>query len=170
MKAVKFNINKTLKWLTLKCNRLRTVLEQRKFYVDNGAKSATFVKSEKLQTEPDQGGLLVYAAGMLAEYISRELNEKLAVHLGLEALMPKPKAKPPPTASNKRKSTSDGSAVTTKRIKSLCDTDDGDEIMSDVSTPPPVPSPKEKKQSAKDKAMVKAASGTKSIMSFFKKK
>lgn len=124
-----------------------------------GAKSATFVKSEKLQTEPDNGGLLAYAVGMIGEYVSEELCEKLLIHLGLESLKPK---------AHKRKSTADA-VSSTKRIKSLTDVDD---IGTEEKFVPPTPSPKavEKKQTAKAKAMVKAASGSKSIMSFFKKK
>lgn len=84
---------------------------------------------------------------------------RLLVHLGLESLKPK---------AHKRKSSADAIS-STKRAKSLTDFDD---IGTEEKFVPPTPSPKqvEKKQSAKEKAMVKAATGSKSIMSFFKKK
>lgn len=35
-------------------------LEEKKFYVEGGAKSETYIKSEKLQTDPDLGKPIIH--------------------------------------------------------------------------------------------------------------
>lgn len=101
--------------------------------------------------------LLSYAFGIVGEYIGYDLFDKLSQRLGLEKLKP--------AEAGKRKSLMNLEHSTLKRIKSE------EEILlpniEQVITPP---RPVEKKQSAKDIKMAKAASGTKSISSFFAKK
>lgn len=86
-----------------------------------------------------------------------ELCEKLSNHLGLEKLKP--------VVAGKRKSLMDLEHKTLKRVKSEEDITLND--VKQVISPPPV---KEKKVSTKEKQLAKAASGTKSISSFFSKK
>lgn len=91
---------------------------------------------------------------MLSEYISKDLSEKLSAHLGLEKVN-----------SNvlKRKSLVQLENKVLKRIKSE------EDISLDVDSRPTAESPA-RKVSAKEKSLAKAASGTKSISSFFSKK
>lgn len=103
------------------------------------------------------GEFLSYAFGIVSDYITFDLCEKLSDHLGLEKL----KA----AVAGKRKSLIELEHNTLKRIKS-------EEDFSMVNLEPVI-SPvaaKEKKVSTKEKKMAKAATGTKSISSFFTKK
>lgn len=97
--------------------------------------------------------MLSYAFGIVSEYIKSDLADKLAEHLGLEKVK-----------ANKRKPEVDSEKKSTKRMK----TESADSI-ADIK-PAINGTPKEKKVSAKEKQLVKAASGTKSIASFFTKK
>lgn len=105
--------------------------------------------------------LLSYAFGMVSDYITLDLCEKLSTHLGLEKI----KA----AAPGKRRSLIELENNTLKRVKS-------EEDFSAVSTETtmsstsPLATIQEKKTSAKEKRLAKAASGTKSISSFFSKK
>lgn len=99
--------------------------------------------------------MLSYAFGIVSDYIKSDLSDKLAEHLGLE----KVKA----IASSKRKSSPRSEAKPIKRVKT-------EEDYNSNENSPVVNMPKEKKVSAKEKQMLKAASGTKSISSFFTKK
>lgn len=103
-------------------------------------------------------GLMVYSVGIIGEYISQELSEKLLTHLGLDAVKLK---------AHKRKSTVDATAL---NVSKRCKDDLLDESLEDIRDVKTAAKPVEKKVSAKEKAMVKAASGSKNIMSFFKKK
>ena len=98
-----------------------------------------------------------YAFGIVSDYITLELCEKLSDHLGFEKVK---------TASGKRKAMIELENTTLKRIKSEEDFAAANMLETVISPP----SAKEKKVSAKEKAMAKAASGTKSISSFFTKK
>lgn len=100
---------------------------------------------------------LSYAYGIVCDYITLELCEKLSDHLGLEKIKP--------VAAGKRKSLIELENNTLKRLKS--EENFADANMLETVSPP---SMKEKKVSTKDKKLAKAASGTKSISSFFAKK
>lgn len=174
MRAFQYDEVKTLKWLKLKCRNLCTELQAKNFHI--GAKSAYFIKSEKFDNDPTKNGMtsmsqhtvrqiksyffqkstvegefLAYAFGMVCEYIPASLVNQLSAHLGLEKINPL-----------KRKSMNDLEHKALKRVKSQ-------EDMSLMLEKKPAVVP-EKKVSAKEKKMAKAASGTKSISSFFKKK
>lgn len=187
MKAFKYNETKTLSWLSVKCKKLASELKKSNFHI--GAKSLNYVKTEKADNNAQNGKyrclhsirfsyilkavvhfihllnfffyvffslddeLLLYAFGIVSDYISLDLCEKLSEHLGLE----KAKAAIP----GKRKSLIELEHNTLKRVKS-----EEDFSVASVETP----SVKEKKVSAKEKKMAKAASGTKSISAFFSKK
>lgn len=103
---------------------------------------------------------LSYAFGMVSDYITFDLCEKLSTHLGLE----KVKA----AAPGKRKSLIELENNTLKRVKS-----EEDFSAANIDTMPPskpLATVQEKKTSTKEKQLAKAASGTKSISSFFMKK
>lgn len=70
LKAVKYNEEKTLHWLAFKCDKLITKLEEQKIYVEGGAKSETYVKSEKLQTDPDLGNSIINTNTMLFDVVN----------------------------------------------------------------------------------------------------
>lgn len=99
--------------------------------------------------------MLSYAFGIVSDYIKPDLSDKLAEYLGLEKVKP--------ISSNKRKSSAESETKTVKRIKT-------EEDYHSNENSPIMNTPKEKKVSAKEKQMIKAASGTKSISSFFTKK
>lgn len=119
------------------------------------------IKTEIIYVSVDSE-MLSYAVGIVSEYIKPDLAEKLMSHLGLE----KAKAL---ASSNKRKSVVDSPTdqKDVKRIKTELLDESFDENKSDVGN---VFAAKEKKISAKEKQLAKAASGTKSISSFFMKK
>lgn len=140
--AFKFNEEKLMNWLYQKCIRLEQALgKERKF-----SRSHNFVKEEK-ENERQAGEMLQYAHGIISDYLSLDLSKKLSVRVGI------PEEKIP----NKRKSTAELEISQIKKIK-----------KEEIHETTPIKS-MEKKVSAKSKALAKAASGTKSIASFFKK-
>lgn len=140
--AYKYNEEKLLDWLRRKCVRLEQALgKERKF-----SRSHNFVKEEK-ENERQAGEMLLYAHGIMSDYLSLEHSRKLSIAVGI------PEEKP----QNKRKSTAELEVSQIKKIK-----------KEEIHETTPI-KPVEKKVSAKSKALAKAASGTKSIASFFKK-
>lgn len=159
--AFKYNEEKTLNWLEKKTRILANYFKEINMYVGQGAVSATFVKSEKLETTTDDLSAVRYAHGIISDYISLELSEKLAKKLNL----------PDETeASKKRKSLVELEKPNSKKNK-LNNSGVKLEIMEE-SFDENVPGKKvvEKKVTIKDKALAKAAGGTRSISSFFSKK
>lgn len=143
--------------------KIRTVIETRKIQI-----SDTFPATKHtFYVDPffgyplslTDGEFLSYAFGILSEYLTIDLCEKLSQRLGLE----KPQAAQP---GNKRKSLIELEHKSLKRVKSEEDFSAGDlePIVRPLAIVP------EKKLTAKDVKMAKAASGTKSISSFFSKK
>lgn len=104
----------------------------------------------------DHKEYLTYSYGIVSEYIPKELSDKLGTQLGVE------QAKP--ITTGKRKSSGNLTDQSTlKRLKS-------EENVSIIDMKPDIAAIKEKKATTKEKQMAKAASGTKSISSFFMKK
>lgn len=97
------------------------------------------------------GEILAYAFGIVSEYIPSTIATQLSAHLGLEKINPL-----------KRKSLNELEHKVLKRVKSQEDLS----LLMDMKPAPMA----EKKVSTKEKKLAKAASGTKSISSFFKKK
>lgn len=154
LKAFIYNEEKTLKWLKKKFTLIKESLRDQKI-ISSGASSMNFVKSS-LDTETvDEDSLTEAALGILSEYISLDLIDKLDSFYGVSE-----KSKEP--ISQKRKSEA-GKEGDKKRIKI-----EEQENLLDESPPtankPPV------KASTKTKAFEKAAKGSKSISSFFTKK
>lgn len=159
--AFKYNEDKTLNWLEKKTRVLAKYFKEINMYVGQGAVSATFVKSEKLETATDDLLAVRYAHGIISDYISLELSEKLAKHLNIPDESTE--------ASKKRKSLAELEKPNVKKNKLNLDVKS--EIMEE-SFDENVPMKKvvEKKVTIKDKALAKAAGGTRSISSFFTKK
>lgn len=159
--AFKYNEEKTLNWLEKKTRILAKYFKEINLYVGQGAVSATFVKSEKLETNTDELSAVRYAHGIISDYVSLELSEKLAKQLEL----------PDETteASKKRKSLAELEKPNVKKNKLNADVKS--EIMEEsFDENVPVKKVVEKKVTVKDKALAKAAGGTRSISSFFTKK
>uniref|UniRef100_A0AAG5DD77 Ribonuclease H2 subunit B n=1 Tax=Anopheles atroparvus TaxID=41427 RepID=A0AAG5DD77_ANOAO len=146
--AYKYNESKALAWLVAKCQRLSGVVGKQD---GSAARSMNYVKEEKEnEKEEDAGVALLTAYGILSDYLSLEISRKLATALGFPE---------DENISKKRKSAIDLESAVVKKIK-----------KEDIHETTPIKLPAaEKKVSAKTKALAKAASGSKSISSFFKK-
>lgn len=158
LNAYKINEEKLMGWLEKKSERVAEVLKSKNIHVTGGSVSATFVKSSTDAVAPKEA-YLKYAHGIVSEYLSEDLSAKLYQHLKL----------PPEEASAmKRKSVAATEQKDAKKIKL-----DGENSSGDASKSDAVDLTKSEKQpekvSAKDKARQKAAQGSKSITSFFKK-
>lgn len=157
--AYKFNEEKTMEWLQKKVDRVAEILKQKGIHVSQGAVSANFVKSSKHESGT-AAEYLKYAHGIVSEYLAEDLAKKLAQHLNL----------PEEVEQKKRKLASPKDPVDEKRHKK--DVQESESLPRNgaldltkpekpLKTPPP---------SKKELARQKAAAGSKSITSFFKKK
>ncbi|XP_076244400.1 ribonuclease H2 subunit B [Calliopsis andreniformis] len=157
LQAYKFNEEKTLVWLQKKVERVAHVLKQKGVHVSQGAVCATYVKSAKLENASEME-YLKYAHGIVSEYLPEDLSKKLAQYLNVVD----------ETDIKKRKLSSPKENVDEKRPKK-----DSTEIES-VLKPKTDSIKSEKPQkisiSKKELSRQKAAAGSKSITSFFKKK
>ena len=109
-------------------------------------------------SEPDV--YLKYAHGLVSEYLTDDLSMKLLAALGLPEEILEDKS-----SSTKRKSSQD--KVDNKRMKTETEVMDLSQIPKEKEKSN---SEKPKLLSAKEKSMIKAASKTKPITSFFKRK
>ncbi|XP_049279998.1 ribonuclease H2 subunit B [Anopheles funestus] len=148
--AFKYNETKTLEWLVSKCHRLSRVVSKQE---GPASRSLNYIKEEKeneTEVEEDEKATLHTALGIIADYLSLELGRKLSTALGFPE---------DENISKKRKSIVDLESAVVKKLK-----------KEDIHETTPVKLPgAEKKVTAKAKALAKAASGSKSISSFFKK-
>lgn len=155
LKAFMYNEEKTLKWLKKKFAAIKESLRDQNI-ISTGATSMNFVKSSADIEAIDEDSLAEAALGIVSEYISLDLIDKLDEFYGISL-----KSKEP--IAQKRKSEVGGKDGDRKRIKM-----EERENLPDTS---PVNVPKaQPKITAKTKAMEKAAKGSKSINSFFTKK
>ncbi|XP_076663341.1 ribonuclease H2 subunit B isoform X1 [Andrena cerasifolii] len=158
LQAFKFNEEKTLIWLQKKVERVADVLKQKGIHVSQGAISATYVKSTKLENASEME-YLKYAHGIVSEYLSEDLSKKLAQHLNIAD----------ETEIKKRKLSSPKENTDEKRPKK--DTTENESVLK-PKTLDLTKSEKPQKTtiSKKELSRQKAAAGSKSITSFFKKK
>ncbi|XP_012226478.1 ribonuclease H2 subunit B [Linepithema humile] len=158
LQAFKFNEEKSLKWLQKKVERVADVLKQKGVHVSQGAVSATYVKSTKFEIDTE-AEYLKYAHGIVSEYLAEDLSKKLAQHLNI-----------PDEAENKK-----------RKLNSPKDGSDEKKVKKDSFEENPTPKPKTKNlkpekvqkiapPGKKELARQKAATGSKSITNFFKKK
>ncbi|XP_026814155.1 ribonuclease H2 subunit B [Rhopalosiphum maidis] len=144
-----YNENNTLEWLTPKINKVAKVLITQQINVNqNAAISSSFKLSETSINSTDEQ-YKRYAYDIISEYLHIDIQKSLLKHLGLPEIV----------ECNKRKA--DENSDVNKRTKFIkVDYEEMPHKVEKTITP---------KLTAKDKALKKAATGTKSISSFFKK-
>ncbi|XP_043792886.1 ribonuclease H2 subunit B [Apis laboriosa] len=157
LQAYKFNEEKTLIWLRKKVERVVEVLKQKGIHVSQGAISATYVKSAKHETVSEME-YLKYAHGIVSEYLAEDLSKKLAQYLNILD----------ETENKKRKLNSPKDNSDEKRSKK--DTSENESVLKPKTSESTKLEKPQKTIGKKELARQKAASGSKSITSFFKKK
>ncbi|CAG9107456.1 unnamed protein product [Plutella xylostella] len=162
IKAYKYNEEKTLSWLEQRVRRVATVLKDKNIHVRSGAVSATFIASQVDGEAINEEFYLKYAHGLVSEYLEDDLMEALEKRFNftpelVETLAKKRKSEAQSHSPNKK----------TKHDTSVEDLKESS-ILSPTQNLPDLK--KQKPISAKEKARQKAASGTKTISSFFTKK
>ncbi|KAK0078998.1 hypothetical protein PV325_001865 [Microctonus aethiopoides] len=161
LQAYKYNEEKTLAWLQKKVERVTEILRQKSVHVAQGAVSATYVKSSSKYEAGTDSEYLRYAHGIVSEYLTEELAKKLLHYLNLpdevENKMKRKLLNPKEGPEEKRPKKEPLEIDNSSRTRAL-----------DLTKPekPQKPLPLTKK----DLARQKAATGSKSISSFFKKK
>ncbi|KOB72288.1 Ribonuclease H2 subunit B [Operophtera brumata] len=161
LKAYKYNEDKTLSWLEERVRKLAKVLRAKNIHVTSGAVSATFITSNAGNGAIDEEFYLKYAFGVISEYLEDQLVKQLEEKF---------KFKPDLVESvgNKRKSEVDSNEKN-KKIKCDASLDENKNGLMDISKLK-TPEKKLKPLTVKEKARQKAASGSKTISSFFTKK
>ncbi|CAH2099662.1 unnamed protein product [Euphydryas editha] len=162
LKAYKYNEENTLLWLESKVRKVAEFLKKKNIHVTAGAVSATFVSSSVNNDTVDEEFYLKYANGIISEYLQDDIIEKLEKSFDFKTELIE-------HIGNKRKSEVE-SNETNKRIKH---DDSNNDVSDDIKIPVNNQTPETKKPktlTAKEKARQKAASGTKTISSFFCKK
>ncbi|XP_026484475.1 ribonuclease H2 subunit B [Vanessa tameamea] len=160
LKAYKYNEEKTLIWLESRVRKLAEKLKEKNVHVTSGAVSATFVSSSANNEHVDEEFYLKYANGIISEYLEDDIIEKLEKCFDFKTELIE-------YIGNKRKSEAEG-IETNKRIKHETNDDPEDIKMTLNNSVTEMKKPKT--LSAKEKARQKAATGTKTISSFFSKK
>lgn len=142
-----------------KTERVAEILKQKNIHVTSGgAISATFVKSSR--NEPsDSESYLRYAHGIVSEYLMDDLSHKLLRYLNLPEEAQNPNLKRKSSSMSlpeaKKSKFEEENKATTPNVLDLSKPES--KILKTPS------------QASKDKARAKAATGSKSISSFFKK-
>lgn len=159
LQAFKYNEEKTLSWLKRKVERVSDILKQKGVHVSQGAISATYVKSTKFETGSEID-YLKYAHGIVSEYLAEDLTKKLAQHLNI----------PDEIESKKRKLSSPKDTMEEKRSKKDANEEESVPKARALDLTKPEKLQKTTTIGKKELARQKAAMGSKSITSFFKKK
>ena len=154
LKAFLFSEEKTLKWLKKKFTLTQESLRNQSI-VSSGVSSMNFVKSSIDHGAVDEEAITETALGIISEYISLDLIEKLDEVNGISKKSLDP-------ISQKRKSEVDIINGDRKKIKI--------EEQENLDAKQPNVVKKEVKITTKSKALEKAAKGSKAINSFFTKK
>lgn len=132
-------------------------MKQKNIHVTSGAASATFVKSAKEDTA-DNESYLRYAHGIVSEYLMDDLSQKLLKYLNL----------PEDASINLKRKITSNMQSESKKLKIEEEKGNTSSNVLDLSKPD-IKAIKQPIQTSKEKARSKAASGSKSITSFFKK-
>jgi len=149
----KYDENKCLKWLQERVEAVKKVLMEQKVDLSAGATSLIY----QANVDATSVEYTRFALGIVCEYLSEDLVEKLTACLNL----PEPER---PAAPAKRQSEgAPGKVPPAKKIKHEGPTEDYSKDAKKEKG-------KEVELNAKQKALAKSAEGTKNIMSFFKKK
>lgn len=162
LKAYKYNETKTLDWLESRVRKLAKVLKDKNIHVTSGAASATFITSSINQDYLDNEFYIKFAHEIISEYLQDDLIALLKKKLDIkpeiiENLVKKRKSEVSELAVDKKRSKCNSVDVDPKESFVIPD------IISDVNVKKSAP------LTAKEKSRQKAASGTKTISSFFKK-
>ncbi|XP_013193203.2 ribonuclease H2 subunit B [Amyelois transitella] len=160
MKAYKYNEEKTLNWLETRVRKLSNVLREKNIHVTSGAVSATFVASNLSNNKVDEEFYLRYALGIVSEYLQDDLVELLEKQFDFKPDLIE-------VVGNKRKSDASDLNVH-KKLK--CQHEKSEDIENALNNSNSTETKKQKTLTAKEKARQKAASGTKTISSFFTNK
>ncbi|XP_053600842.1 ribonuclease H2 subunit B [Plodia interpunctella] len=163
MKAYKYNEEKTLTWLETRVRKLSKVLRDKNINVTSGAVSATFVTSNIDSDTVDEEFYLRYAHGMVSEYLQDDLAEHLENRFNFKPDLIE-------AVGKKRKSEAADMIDVNKKFKCESQNISDIENVLNNSNSSFTEIKKPKILSAKEKARQKAASGTKTISSFFTKK
>lgn len=148
-----FNEEKTVKWLKKKFELIKDVLKAENV-ISLGSTSMNFIKSSLGASSAENDSIEEAALGIISEYISHDLIEKLDHYYGISEKMKEP--------NQKRKLEVVASDSDRKRIKIEEQENIQDATTKNVKAPPKI--------TTKSKALEKAAKGSKSISSFFAKK
>lgn len=155
-KYFKYNPQRTLAWLAVKAKNLAERMKKESIYCGFSSLSQNYKKSEATQTV-EEVDYLRSACDIVGSYVDLSVYEELTEYLGIKELETK-------VANNKRKSMNSENGLSKKiKLEELCSDDNLE------ASPKAVVPVKEKKVTAKEKALAKGAKGTKSISSFFKK-
>jgi hypothetical protein len=150
----KYDSDLCLGWLEGRVEQVAKVLQEQRIDLTGGAAALSY--KQENSSAPKLTEYTRYSFGIISEYLSSDLSEKLRERLNL----PEPE-KP----SVKRQSDVSSGGPPSKKLKTTKEEPDED-YSKDYKKGPG----KEGDKSAKQKALAKSAEGTKNIMSFFKKK
>ncbi|XP_055920645.1 ribonuclease H2 subunit B [Eupeodes corollae] len=155
-KYFKYNSNRTIAWLAVKVKNLVQRLKKESIYCGVSSLSQNYKKSEVTQTV-EEVDYLRNACDIVGSCVDLSVHEELKQYLGIKEIENK-------AANNKRKSVNSENGLA-KKIK----LEEGCPENNIEESPKPAAPVKEKKITAKEKALAKGAKGSKSISSFFKK-
>lgn len=152
LKFYRYSQERTLVWLKKKIDRTVAVLKKKNISVGEGVKSSTYIRV-KTESDGHEEDYLLYAHGLISEYLSEDLSNALRKHLQLPELKSPKETEPP---SKKRK-------LSDKPVEA------GEDYTkfnsADFARKPP------KKMTAAQKTLAKAdKSGMKPMSSFFSPK
>lgn len=99
LKFYRYSQERTLVWLKKKVDRTVAALKKRNISVGEGVKSSTYIRV-KTESDGHDEDYLLYAHGLISEYISEDLSSALRKHLQLPELTSPKETEPP---SKKRK-------------------------------------------------------------------
>ncbi|XP_065211198.1 ribonuclease H2 subunit B [Planococcus citri] len=151
----KYNEEKTMQWLEKKVNKVSDVLERKGIHVGTAsAASNTYVIS--MNKKESHENYVRYAHGIVSDYLKSEVSEKLLQHLGL----------PPLEVNSKKRKNTDLDPEEIKKLKKQCAEKETTSKYFNEDVKPE----KNPRKNVKKAQLAKAATGTKSISSFFKKK
>lgn len=156
LKAFIYNEEKTIKWLKKKFTLMKDSLTAQKI-VGSGVASMNFVKSSLVDDSIDEDAIAETALGIMSEYISLDLIDKLDQIYGISE-----KSKQP--INQKRKPEEIDKQPDSKKIKA-----EEQEKYFNESPTNTVKTHVAIKVSTKSKALQKASKGSKNISSFFTK-
>ncbi|KAL4705262.1 hypothetical protein ACJJTC_010281 [Scirpophaga incertulas] len=162
LNAYQYNEDKTLTWLENRVRKLAKVLKLRNIHVTSGASSATFVSSNLSNTDVDEEFYLKYANGIISEYLEKELAELLEQRFNFKPELIE-------SIGKKRKSATEMNGSNKKAKSESADNDSIGYILN-TSNQNTDEVKKPKQLTAREKARQKAASGTKTISTFFTRK